>query len=124
MTILQEVLVWTQGIPAWQSDAVSRLLAKKALTPEDYEDLYALVKLAHGIPDPKNRQPKRGIRKYGILVMIAHDTGIGTDGDFERLAQSIGHMPPYNSMSTPGFAGESGVLSKQCRRSWAISSPR
>lgn len=58
MTILQEVLVWTQGIPPWQSDAVSRLLVKKALTPEDYDDLYALVKLAHGIRDPKNRQPK------------------------------------------------------------------
>ena len=58
MAILQEILVWTQGIPAWQSDAISRLLAKQTLTPQDYEDLYALLKLAHGIPDPKNRQPQ------------------------------------------------------------------
>ena len=47
MAILQEILVWTQGLPAWQSDAVSRLLAKQTLTPQDYEDLYALLKLAH-----------------------------------------------------------------------------
>ena len=57
MPVLQEILVWTQGLPAWQSDAVSRLLEKRTLTPQDYEDLYALLKLAHGIPDPKNRQP-------------------------------------------------------------------
>jgi hypothetical protein len=58
MAILQEILVWTQGLPTWQSDAVSRLLAKQTLTPQDHEDLYALLKLAHGIPDPKNRQPQ------------------------------------------------------------------
>ncbi|WP_425894515.1 AAA family ATPase [Ralstonia pseudosolanacearum] len=58
MAILQEILAWTQGLPAWQSDAVSRLLAKQTLVPQDHEDLYALLKLAHGIPDPKNRQPK------------------------------------------------------------------
>ena len=58
MTILQEILIWTQGLPAWQSDAVARLLAKQTLTPQDYEDLYALLKLAHGIPDPKTRHPK------------------------------------------------------------------
>ena len=36
MAILQEILVWTQGLPAWQSDAVSRLLAKQTLTPQGY----------------------------------------------------------------------------------------
>ncbi|SHH11061.1 hypothetical protein SAMN04488135_102210 [Pollutimonas bauzanensis] len=39
MTILQEILVWTQGLPAWQSDAASRLIAKQVLTPEDLEDV-------------------------------------------------------------------------------------
>lgn len=58
MSILHEILVWTQGLPAWQSDAVSRLLAKQALTPQDHEDLYALLKLTHGILDPKNRKPQ------------------------------------------------------------------
>src|SRR2546427_607135 len=58
MSILQELLVWSQGLPTWQSDAVSRLLAKQTLALEDHEDLYALLKLAHGIPDPKNRQPQ------------------------------------------------------------------
>ncbi|HEL5340863.1 TPA: AAA family ATPase [Stenotrophomonas maltophilia] len=58
MTILQEILVWTQGLPAWQSDAVARLLAKQSLAAEDLDDLFALLKLAHGIPDSKGRIPK------------------------------------------------------------------
>lgn len=58
MSILQEILAWAQGLPAWQSDAVARLLAKQTLTMDDNEDLFALLKLAHGIPDPKGRQPK------------------------------------------------------------------
>jgi len=58
LTILQEILNWSQGLPTWQSDAIARLLAKQTLTADDLDDLYALLKVAHGIPDPKDRQPK------------------------------------------------------------------
>jgi len=58
MSILHEILEWTQGLPAWQSDAVSRLLANPVLTADDIEDLFALLKSAHGILDAKNRIPK------------------------------------------------------------------
>lgn len=58
MTLLQEILTWSQELPAWQSDAVARLLSKETLTTEDREDLLALLKAKHGIPDPKNRKPK------------------------------------------------------------------
>lgn len=58
MSILQEVLKWTAGIPPWQSDAVARLLAKQALDADDIADLYALLKSAHGIADEKERVPK------------------------------------------------------------------
>ena len=55
MSILQEILVWTQGLSAWQSDAVARLLAKQTLTAEDQDDLFALLKAAHGIPGPSQK---------------------------------------------------------------------
>lgn len=58
MSILQEVLKWTAGIPPWQSDAVARLLAKQTLDADDIADLYALLKSAHGIADQKGRVPK------------------------------------------------------------------
>ena len=59
MPLLQEILNWSKSLPDWQSDAVARLLAKQTLTVEDQEDLYSLLKLSHGIPDVKNRKPKR-----------------------------------------------------------------
>ncbi len=58
MSLLQEILSWTKGLPEWQSDAVARLLAKSALTTDDSDDLFALLKATHGIPDPKNRTPQ------------------------------------------------------------------
>jgi recombinational DNA repair ATPase RecF len=58
MSILQEILSWAQSLPTWQSDAVARLLAKQTQTADDLDDLYALLKVAHGIPDPKGRKPK------------------------------------------------------------------
>lgn len=56
MSILQEILNWSKGLPAWQSDAVARLLAKQTLTPYDQDDLFALLKSEHGISDPKDRK--------------------------------------------------------------------
>ena len=57
MSILKEILKWTQDIPAWQSDAVARLLVKQTLTTKDISDLFALVKSEQGIPDPQGRKP-------------------------------------------------------------------
>lgn len=56
MSILQEILDWTKNLEAWQSDAVSRLLSKPILSTDDIDDLFALLKAAHGISDPKNRK--------------------------------------------------------------------
>jgi energy-coupling factor transporter ATP-binding protein EcfA2 len=57
MSLLQEILVWSQTLPTWQSDAVARLLAKQTLTAEDQDDLFALLKAANGIPDTRDRKP-------------------------------------------------------------------
>lgn len=38
MALMQELLAWTKGLQAWQSDALARLLAKKELSPADQDD--------------------------------------------------------------------------------------
>ena len=43
MSILQEILTWSQSLPAWQSDAIARLFAKQTLAQTDFDDLYALL---------------------------------------------------------------------------------
>ncbi|MCP3686039.1 MAG: AAA family ATPase [bacterium] len=57
MTILQEILLWSHSLPGWQCDAIRRLLANQALTTDDLDDLFALLKADNGIPDPKGRKP-------------------------------------------------------------------
>ena len=59
MSILREILIWSQDLPAWQSDAIARLFVQEALSPEDLDDLFALLKAEHGIPDPKGRTAQR-----------------------------------------------------------------
>lgn len=49
MTILQEILKCAQGLTTWQQDAISRLITKGTLDAADTEDIYALLKSAHGI---------------------------------------------------------------------------
>lgn len=57
MSLLQKILEWSEELPAWQSDAIARLLAKQSLETEDIDDLLALLKAEHGIPDAKGRKP-------------------------------------------------------------------
>jgi energy-coupling factor transporter ATP-binding protein EcfA2 len=59
MSVLQEIVSWAQDLPPWEADAISRLLLKPTLTTEDLEDLFALLKAEHGIPDPKKRVPTK-----------------------------------------------------------------
>ncbi|MBH3442365.1 AAA family ATPase [Pseudomonas moraviensis] len=55
MTVLQEVLMWSKGLPAWQGDCVRRLLGQETVTQQDFEDVLALLKSAYGITDPEGR---------------------------------------------------------------------
>jgi len=59
MTVLQEILRWSQDLPDWQSDAIRRLFAKSMLSGDDLDDLFALLKAEHGIPDPQGRTANR-----------------------------------------------------------------
>ncbi len=56
MSIIREILKWAQGLPAWQSDAVSRLFNKQILDIEDIDHLLAILKSEYGLPDPKGRK--------------------------------------------------------------------
>src|SRR5690606_25779292 len=125
MAILQEILVWTQGLPKWQSDAVSRLLAKQTLTPQDYEDLYALLKLAHGIPDPKNRLP-RPLAADQIpaqveesihieLRAIKNLRNVNAIAENHQLAVGWGGMTVIYGDNGAGKSGYSRVLKHACR---------
>jgi energy-coupling factor transporter ATP-binding protein EcfA2 len=55
MSILKAIQEWSLDIPSWQQDAVARIFSKGKLESLDLDDLYALLKVGHGIPDPEGR---------------------------------------------------------------------
>ena len=58
MSLLNEIHAWSTGLKPFLSDALRRLLQNTSLTASDHDDLFALLKLEVGIPDPNNRVPE------------------------------------------------------------------
>ena len=55
MPVLHAILDWAADRPPWQQDAIRRLFSGVELSLTDFNDLYALLKIQHGVPDPENR---------------------------------------------------------------------
>lgn len=93
MTIIQEILAWSQGLPAWQQDAISRLYQDRMCGAADLDDLYALAKAEAGIPDPEGRNPKK-----------LEDALIAQPADPARLVQlaAIKQLVNVNALANGG----------------------
>lgn len=124
MTILQEILGWSQGLPAWQSDAIARLLARP-LSAEDLDDLFALLKVAHGIPDPKDRKPKPltadqipapvKVTTHVELRAIKNMRHVNAIAENQHLPFSAAGMTVIYGDNGSGKSGYSRVLKRACR---------
>ncbi|WP_068871006.1 AAA family ATPase [Edwardsiella tarda] len=125
MTILQEILAWSQGLPPWQSDAVSRLLRKQTLTTQDHDDLYALLKLHFGISDPKNRKANP-LTAAQLPVPVTKDTDIklftikdlhnvNAIAENQQLVIGPTGMTVIYGDNGSGKSGYSRVLKQACR---------
>jgi energy-coupling factor transporter ATP-binding protein EcfA2 len=125
MSILHEILEWTKGLPTWQSDAVSRLLSNPILTTEDIEDLFALLKIAHGIPDPKNRTPNpltadqipapTKVLKHIELRAIKNLQHVNAIAQNQYLQINPSGLTVIYGDNGSGKSGYSRVLKRACR---------
>lgn len=125
MSILNEILEWTKSLPAWQSDCVSRLLANPLLTTADLEDLYALLKVEHGIPDSKNRTPKPlTAAQIPAPSAVANHIELHAIKNLEHVnAIASSHSLPFNPSGLTVIYGDNGsgksgysrVLKRACR---------
>ena len=65
MSLLDDILIWaTTELTTWQRDALRRLFQKQDLDAQDYDDLYAMLRSSHGLPDPQNRRPAPLAQQY------------------------------------------------------------
>lgn len=125
MTLLQEILSWSQILPAWQSDAVARLLANPTLTAEDQDDLFALLKVAHGVPDPKDRKAKPlaadqipapvKVTTHVELLAMKNMRHVNAIAENQRLPFGAAGMTVIYGDNGSGKSGYSRVLKRACR---------
>lgn len=125
MSILQEILNWTQGLPAWQSDAVARLLSKQTLSVDDQDDLFALLKASHGIPDPKGRVPKPlaadqipapiQVQTHIELRAIKNLSNVNAIAELQHLPFGTAGLTVIYGDNGSGKSGYSRVLKRACR---------
>jgi energy-coupling factor transporter ATP-binding protein EcfA2 len=125
MVILQEILKWAKSLPQWQSDAISRLLAKQTLTTDDLDDMFALLKAAHGIPDPRGRIPKpltadqipAPVQDSTHVVLLAMKNMINVNAiaENQRLPFDSAGLTVIYGDNGSGKSGYSRVLKQACR---------
>jgi len=125
MTILQEILKWSQGLPAWQQDAIARLYVKPDLSAQDFDDMYALLKSAHGIPDPHGRVPSKLAAEQVAapqaadhlvqLVAIKNLRNVNALAEDQRLPINPSGLSVIYGENGSGKSGYSRVFKKACR---------
>lgn len=125
MSILQEILGWAKGLAPWQSDAVGRLFTKEALKPDDLDDLYALLKAEHGIPDPKGRKaspiaddkiPAGAQPNVHVDLLAMKDlVNVNAIAENRRLQFGAKGLTVIYGDNGSGKSGYSRVLKKACR---------
>ena len=125
MSVLQEILTWSTSLPLWQSDAIRRLFVNADLSDEDMDDLFALLKSEHGIPDPKGRAP---VQLDAADIPVAAAPGIKVTlralkdlrnvnriADKQRLPFCPTGMTVIYGDNGSGKSGYSRVLKRACR---------
>lgn len=125
VSIIQEIQKWSEGLPGWQQDAVARLYAKRELPQDDLDDLYALLKIEHGIADPNGRVPGK-LAPDQVAVIQSNDqliqiTSIKNLRNVNAIAE--GQSLPISEKGLTVIYGENGagksgysrVLKKACR---------
>ncbi len=125
MSILQDILSWAQGLPAWQSDAIARLFAKQTLSQLDLDDLHALLKTEHGIPDPKGRVASKlsadqipaaaAANAHVELLAMKNLRHVNAIAENQRLAFGAKGLTIIYGDNGSGKSGYSRVLKRACR---------
>jgi len=125
MDVLQEISAWCKDLPDWQNDAIARLFGNHSLSADDIEDLYALLKSEHGIPDPKKRKPQK-IKPGQIATPAKPGTHIELIGikDFvhvnaiaekQKLSFAPSGLTVIYGDNGSGKSGYTRVLKRACR---------
>lgn len=99
VTVLEEILEWSQGRPAWQRDALRRLVLNGEFSERDIRDLSEICKSAHGlaeqqdsVPLAKDHVPEKGGDSAQVtLLSIFHHRGVNALAEDQTLKFAPNH---------------------------------
>lgn len=127
MALIDEILKWSEEkLPLWQRDAARRLFKQEeGLSDDDYSELYALLKAAHGLPNPLKLTPEPlksvhlpGVIQVGQKVVLTairdlvHVNKIATD---QKLNFASSGMTVIYGGNGSGKSGYVRVMKQACR---------
>jgi energy-coupling factor transporter ATP-binding protein EcfA2 len=126
MSLFDNILSWASAeLKDWQRDALRRLVQKQELAPQDIEDLYAMLKSAHGLSDPKNRRPvplakehlpaQMGGASPVILLALRDLKHVNRIAPGQKLDFAPKGITVIYGGNASGKSGYSRVLKRACR---------
>lgn len=122
MTLLQEIVEWSQDRPAWQRDALRRLLQNGELAAQDLSELTEICKAQHGLAEPQQVVPlteshiphfAKGMATVS-LVSIFHHRGVNALAENQTLHLGPGLTLVYGD-NAAGKTGYIRILKTACR---------
>ncbi len=121
MTVLEEILQWSQDRPAWQRDALRRLVLKGELSDDDVRELTDLCKSAHGLaeqqdiaPLAKEHVPEKTAGSVPVsLASIFHHRGVNALAEDQTLKFGPNLTVVYGD-NAAGKTGYIRILKSAC----------
>lgn len=122
LTVLKEILEWSQGRPAWQRDALRRLVQHGELSENDIQELVEICKAEHGLAAPQDAFPltkahvpqQSGIAAPVSLTSIFHHRGVNALAEDQTLKFSPNLTVVYGD-NAAGKTGYIRILKSACR---------
>ncbi len=121
MTVLNEILQWSQDRPTWQRDALRRLVQNGELVDEDVSALAEICKSGHGlaeqrdaVPLAKEHVPAKTAGAPVSLVSIFHHRGVNALAEDQTLKFGPGLTVVYGDNGA-GKTGYIRILKNACR---------
>jgi energy-coupling factor transporter ATP-binding protein EcfA2 len=122
LTVLQEILAWSQDRPAWQRDALHRLVLNDELSADDIHALTEICKSAQGlaeqreiIPLDKSHVPSTTSGAVPVaLDSIFHHRGVNALAEDQTLKFGPGLTVVYGDNGA-GKTGYIRILKSACR---------
>ncbi|MGH8727942.1 MAG: AAA family ATPase [Burkholderiales bacterium] len=122
MSVLKDILEWSKDRPAWQRDALRRLVLSGELSGDDVCDLSEICKSAHGLADQQDVVPFASEHIPGTsarsgqvtLLSIFHHRGVNALAE----SQTLKFGPALTVVYGDNAAGKTGyirILKSACR---------